>query len=94
MFETIAIMALNYGKTVVTHPATRAAVNIGHTGLMLAVTYQNAIGTMRSFQETKSSMMELGNYTRTAVYEAREWHHNKPFFRHMNDAMSDSPTVS
>lgn len=60
MFETVGIMALNYGKQVATHPATRAAIFTAHTALMGAVTYQNAAETYRSGRETATVLKGFG----------------------------------
>ena len=67
MFETIGIMALNYGKTIAVHPATRAAICAAHTALIGAVTYQNAAETYRSGKETKNAMEALVSHAKTVT---------------------------
>ena len=72
MFETVGLMALNYGKTIATHPATRAAVCAAHTALIGAVTYQNAAETYRSGKETGHAMKGLVSHARTSLHKSQE----------------------
>ena len=72
MFETVGLMALNYGKTIATHPATRAAVCAAHTALIGAVTYQNAAETYRSGKETGQAMKGLVSHARAGARNNQE----------------------
>jgi len=72
MFETIGIMALNYGKQVATHPATRAAVCAAHTALVGAVTYQNATEAYRSGKETGHAMKGLVSHARSSLSKSQD----------------------